>query len=692
MRGSISRPCELPADYAPEIMRLARFRPFFGLTLTFTTAAFLAAATDYPIPRDPVSASIAPSPAALPQPPRPPMQNLFRAAVTEAELASLLETHKGIALLPPLGAPEWATAARKAPVAKWLTELRKQADADAFRPMPELTDQLYAVFHETGQRRPFERVYLERRQMLTRIAMVVLLSEEAERRKYLPDLIEKIRELAAEPSWALPAHVGDPSGKDPLALDLLSAETANFMAELVSVFRNEIPDALAGEIKARLRREFFENYVNQHASLKWVRAGMNWNAVCHQGILGAALTTEEDSALVARMLMLAREGLPHFLDGFGDDGSTSEGPGYWQYGFGWFAELNDQLERRTAGTFSLMENDAKVRRIAHFAPHLAFRNGYLVNFSDNERRGILRAPLLAYLGTRLDSASLRAQAASAYRQLATDGIAAHYRRGEFFFISRLVLRCPENPNTEIAGDPKDVFFPNYELVVARGTDALGNHWEFAAKAGSNHEHHNHNDSGSFILHLNGSPVAMEIGNPEYVRDYFNEHRYTFLSARSAGHSLPLVNGCEQSAGQAFDAEVIKCEMTAERVEFVMDLAKCYPAEARCRRLIRSFVLDKRNGRLTVTDDAEFDGTGTLESLFIGDGRIDSDEHGTWIETPAGGRVRLEPGKDTLVSGLDRPEYRNRQGETAAVNRLHLRPRQDTPAASARIDYTLTPAR
>lgn len=656
----------------------ARLRPPFGVMMTLCLSALLGAAPHESIP----------PPAATPRPEvRTSIKNLLHATLTEAELASRLEKTRGIAPLPPLGAPEWAAAARKEPVAAWLKSFRARVEADAFRPMPPLTDPLYAVFHETGQRRPFEQVYVARRQMLTRAAMLVLLGGEAERRKYLPDLVEKIREIAAEPSWALPAHVGASSGKDPLALDLLSTETAGFMAELLAVFKDEIPKALAGEIKTRLRREFFENYINQHATLKWVRAGMNWNAVCHQGILGAALAVEEDSALVARMLMLAKEGLPYFLAGFGDDGSTSEGPGYWQYGFGGFMELNEQLERRTADAFSLIENDAKVRRIAHFAPQLVFRNGYLVNFSDNERRGVLRAPLLAYLGSRLDSAPLRDQAAAAYRRLAEDGIDAHYRRGDFLFMSRLVLRCPESAETGGAGEPKDVFFPDYEVMVARGTDARGNQWELAAKAGSNHEHHNHNDSGSFILHVNGSPVAMEIGSPEYVRDYFNEHRYTFLAARSLGHSVPLVNGFEQSAGAAFDAEVIKCELTADRVEFVMDLAKCYPAEARCRRLIRSFVLDKRAGRLTVTDEAEFDGEGTIDSVVIADGRMSVGPAEARIETPGGGAVRLIPAEGTVPAGLDHPDYRNRQGETATVNRLRLRP--SIPASSVKTGYTIT---
>src|SRR5438128_2726457 len=80
------------------------------------------------------------------------------------------------------------------------------------------------------------------------------------------------------------------------------------------------------------------------------------NAVCHQGVPGAALAVEDDLDLLAALLASAEECLRIFLGGFGADGSTSEGPSYWSYGFGRFAELNRQLETATNGAFSFFGN------------------------------------------------------------------------------------------------------------------------------------------------------------------------------------------------------------------------------------------------------------------------------------------------------------------------------------------------
>ena len=133
------------------------------------------------------------------------------------------------------------------------------------------------------------------------------------------------------------------------------------------------------------------------------------------------------------MLAVAGPCLRTFLKGFGEDGSTSEGPGYWVYGFGRYAMLNEQLETATSGALSIFEKDEHVRRIAAFAPALAFSNGYLVNFSDGHRSGRLGTVLLAYLGERLELPALVEESAAVYRHLEKAGVDLHEQRCDLFF-------------------------------------------------------------------------------------------------------------------------------------------------------------------------------------------------------------------------------------------------------------------
>jgi len=592
------------------------------------------------------------------------MRNLLRDAISREDIQSILDAGPGTGVLPARTSPRWRASPRLGNVA---TAIVDRAREEAEEALSELTDELYAVFHQTGERQSFERVYFERRRRLGRAAMAVLLAGDRER--FQGSLVAKMTGTMAEFSWALPAHVSAPSGKDPAVIDLFSAETANTMAELAVVFADCLPDELIRQVKERLRQQFFENYLNRHADFAWVDAGMNWNAVCHQGVLGAALTLEEDTVLLAKMLELARGYLPCFLNGFGADGSTSEGPGYWQYGFGRFAELNAQLEARTDGALSLFAFDPQVEAIARFAPACVLSGGHFVNFSDGPRVGNLDPALLFYLAGRLPESGAREETGIALRAMAEQGLDLQAVRCDFFHLARVFTRCPAETGDTGAARP-DVYFPEWGVVVARGEDGAGNRWEFAAKAGHNAEHHNHNDCGSFLVNVNAVPVLVEIGAPEYTADYFGPGRYEHLAARSSGHSVPLVNGCEQNAGREFEARILECTMDDRHVVFRLDLTRCYPEVAAARSVVRSFVFDKDAGTIRMEDRCEFDGEGTFESVLMTESEVVAGKDVLLLS----GTVEVRFPEGTSLGGVDRLFYpQHNSGAPREVNRIRFVP-------------------
>ncbi len=618
------------------------------------------------------------------------MINLLHASPSESEIAAILANTAGHSALPQLGDPAWAAARAHPAVDAWVEPILARVDRDIAEPMPVLTPELYADFFKTGNRLPFEELYFERRRRLGRVAMGLLIGDDTDRPRLLSSFLEKLASIADEESWALPAHVWtEPTGKNPWMIDLFAAETANQLADLLVVFAAVIPADLAHRIKTRLHDQIFENYVAPRAAFTWLQITNNWNAVCHQGVLGAALAIEEDHALVARMLKLAAGRLPVFLSGFGNDGSTSEGPGYWSYGFGWFSELNAQLEHRTRGRLSLFEGDTKVAVIARFAPLMTLSEGHLVNFSDGSRTGYLSPSLLVYLGGRLAAPVLSAQGAALYHRLSKTGIPFDELRCDFFQLTRLVLRIPAAATLEHTREiiQPDAYFPDYGALVARGKDTRGQRWEFAAKAGHNHEHHNHNDCGSFVLNVAGAPALVEIGAPEYTRAYFGEQRYDNIAARSLGHSVPLVNGCEQAAGPAFTSTVLRAESGGDRVEFVIDLTRAYPPAARLRSLHRTFVFEKSAGRLTVTDRFALDPPGLAETLLITESAVTRDGD-TALITTSKANLRVTPTEGACISALETIPYRGHQGTDERIHRIRLAPATG-PASAVVIGFTIT---
>lgn len=618
------------------------------------------------------------------------MINLLQNPIPEAELAAILAETAGRPALPPMEDPVWQAARGNPATACWLPGLVTQATAEALEPLPPLPDALYGDFFKTGLRLPFEKVYFERRRRLARAALALLTVESSKRDLFRESFIQKLEGILGEDSWSLPAHVWtNETGKDPLQIDLFAAETANTLAELLVVFDSVIPGALGQGIRSRLRSTIFENYTTRQPPFHWTGLPMNWNAVCHQGVLGAALAIEEDHALVARLLAMTARYLPIFLEGFGNDGSTSEGPAYWSYGFGWFIELNAQLEHRTSGRLSIIEGGEKVRCIARFAPQMTLSGGHFVNFSDGGHDGRLNASLLVYLGSRLGEPMIGALGNSVYRQLAAEGPNLAAQRCDFFHLSRYVLRVPAPEATAGAEEPDqpDAFFPDYGALVARGTDTRGHRWEFSAKGGHNEEHHNHNDCGSFLLNIDGNSALAEIGAPEYVHDFFKPVvRYTFLAARSLGHSVPFINGCEQSTGLEFAALVLASAIGQDRVEFAVDLTRCYPAEARCKKIHRTFVFEKKAGRLTVSDTYELEGPGTFESILMTRAPVSRKWGNAHLALPTA-VLRVQPSPGACLTDVETCPYRGHQGTDETIQRLRFSPA--VPGAAGVVSYEIT---
>jgi hypothetical protein len=172
--------------------------------------------------------------------------------------------------------------------------------------------------------------------------------------------------------------------------------------------------------------------------------------------------------------------------------------------------------------------------------------------------------LLTYLGERLDDAGNRAEAGARYAATVEDKPDLDGGRFDTFYLLRMVLNAPQLTSQLRPQDREreNVYLPDLAVWISHGCDHSGTRWALATKAGHNGEHHNHNDCGSFMLVVNDQPMIEEIGAPQYERDFFTPKRYEFLAARTLGHSLPIINGCEQQAGAQFAARVLKAEFGA----------------------------------------------------------------------------------------------------------------------------------
>lgn len=137
----------------------------------------------------------------------------------------------------------------------------------------------------------------------------------------------------------------------------------------------------------------------------------------------------------------------------------------------------------------------------------------------------------------------------------------------------------------------------------------------AVKGGHNAESHNHNDVGNFVVYKNKTPFLIDAGCIAYSAKTFSEERYSIWCNSSKYHNLPLINGYEQIAGAEHCAENIGYSVSEHKAEFSMDICRAYPEECGVKSWYRSFVFNKKEQNITITETT--DKTGMYELRFMG---------------------------------------------------------------------------
>lgn len=503
-------------------------------------------------------------------------------------------------------------------------EILEEAARARTQPVPELTAEMYADFHLTGRRAPYERPFGRRISRLGAFLYAELLTDEGE---YLP-LIE--RELAAildEPTWAVPSHSQrrTQNGK----LDWHAARTNVDLAAANRVWSLATTDRLLGErlhpaTRARIRDEahdrVFAPYLErvrsgQKQDFWWMNVSNNWNPVCNAGVLGAALIlveSDEDRALFAA----AFEALSTiYLASYADDGFCEEGIGYWSYGFGHFLLGAETLRIATGGELDLLAAP-KVKNIAAFGSRWQLPGSIYAAFGDNL---ILQQPS-PWIG---NFAAIRYGQGKVTRDIPFFQKYPHPFGEQLYRILFTLAQLPaQNTNTEPSlGQAPDNslslrdWFPQGGALVLRGQPA-DEGLAIAIKGGHNGQSHNHNDLGSFVVVNNGKLVLTDLGSDSYVRDTFSDKRYTSGVMNSFGHPVPRVAGQLQRTGAEARAVTQSTSFSDDSDTWIMDLTSAYAVPA-LESLTRTFIFERSDsGRLQVIDHVRFTTAQAFDTALV----------------------------------------------------------------------------
>ncbi|MGQ8873686.1 heparinase II/III domain-containing protein [Paenibacillus sp. TSA_86.1] len=471
-----------------------------------------------------------------------------------------------------------------------LTELLKDLQTDGERALneslPLLTFQLFRQFGTTGDRQAYEHVYFDRRGRLAAVSLLALDSNA-------PDMIHALEEIlwavCDEYTWCLPAHLGTGEAEQVEGnIDLFAAETVHMLAEIVEIHRHHLDPLVVTRISLEAERRIFTPLYREKRAYHWQTADHNWSAVCGGCCGMAAMLLLEDTMMLLESTRQALSCMKAFLNGYGEDGGCAEGIGYWVYGFGYFVYYAEMLLDYSEGALNLLTG-SKIAAIAAFPLRIHLSGGIFVNYSDSSEHEEIPSGLLSRLAARF---GMQVDLPIHIPQLTDDPCRrwAHLLRNVMWSDPAVYERVHEEEAVQANGG---FIFQQLEWMVAKGVlhvpnareeegrQRSGKEWIQTAcsfKGGHNDEPHNHNDLGQVIIHCGGENMLCDPGAGVYTQAYFAPGRERLFHISSAGHNVPMIQGCEQSSGRRAEAKLLefKLEPDGHGMQAGLDLTRAYP--------------------------------------------------------------------------------------------------------------------
>ncbi len=428
----------------------------------------------------------------------------------------------------------------------------------------------YKTFFVDGTRDKYEISYFLHRRMLANFAVMSLIYGEAEHLEKLEDVIWAICD---EFTWSLPAHARNNYEYDVNHIDLFSSETALTLSEILSLLEDKLSPIVADRIKKEIEIRIINSFLNK--SFSWENACSNWAAVCGSGVAGAFMyIAPEKYPLIKKRIEGAMES---FLSSYKADGVCREGLGYWTFGFGAFVCYAQLLYEFTGGKENLFDRE-HIRKIAEFGNRAYLTDGVSLSYGDSTSGSKFDFGLCLCLESfypEIKTVHSRCNRASRWN--------AYIRSFEFY-----------KPEEKTEAENDEYSFDESGIYIKKTP-----YYSFYIKGGNNGEPHNHNDVGCFVVASSDKQLICDIGAPRYVRDYFHGDRYSFLAASSRGHSVPVINGKLQNAGEDYYGILnTKCDG-----KVTVDFENAYE-KGTVKGLKRSF--DLKENSFILTDEFIFD--------------------------------------------------------------------------------------
>ena len=306
---------------------------------------------------------------------------------------------------------------------------------------------------------------------------------------------------------------------------------------------------------ALIEKALLPSFNEKGERMGWINGSNNWNAVCHGGLVAAALAiADEDPALAAKTISRALEKLPNSLKEYAPKGVHPEGPFYWRFGTSFTVVASDVLKTALGSDFGISQSPGFMKT-AEYRLQVTAPSGECFNYADSEGKTDGEASaVLAWFAAQTGNGTYihkRFFENPADPGLLISGEALiPQNEGRLAGVALIWLsQCSFEKSSEL---PLAWYGKGHvPVAVFRSKNEDPGQFYLAAKGGSGLISHGNMDAGSFVFELNGVRWSIDPGNQVYYNlnkigfDLGNSkqesERWTLLTKNNFGHSTISVN-------------------------------------------------------------------------------------------------------------------------------------------------------
>ncbi len=456
------------------------------------------------------------------------------------------------------------------------------------KPWKQLPATLFLEFVRNGNRYHYQSVYSDRRVQLESLVMAEIFENKG---RFIDDIVNGVWAICEESFWGVPAHLnhqrkgfGLPDITDP-AIDLHAAETGALLAYVYYFFANKL-DEVSPRIAERIIEEENRRIINPYLArdFSWEGRGKNarvnnWNPWINSNLLAIVLFLEKDVQKRNNIVYQILQSLDVFINGYPDDGACDEGPTIWSHAAGAMSNALEILYSASNSKINIY-NEPVIQKMGQYIYKVWIADEYYVDFADGSAIVNPDAGMIYRYGKRInDSLLVGFGALLGKQQKISESLNLSPSGSLNNTLLDLFLTDEINNDKVIEPFSSEFWMPDREIMTARSFPNSSKGLYIAAKGGNNAENHNHNDVGNFIIYSDGKPAIIDVGVGTHTKKTFGENRYDIWTMQSQYHNLPTINGVQQQYGKEYRAENVNFSSNKNEVNFSLDIAKSYPAEA-----------------------------------------------------------------------------------------------------------------